>query len=471
MYLPADLREHLKSLGLEPPPDNSQELTEWLAEVKKTAPEVYSLITRRAIQSVPETELEKAQRKARVMGAVRQAARRHLTKASAVGDKVPNVRLGLIVGIGALISVVLGVGLISGMRGKPAVQEAGGSPAAQRPAPAPSVARSPSPAPGPVISLPAEDRPVSQGSGPRQAVAGELIPPTARPVPSAAAVSPNPVPVPPPPSIQAVSAPAAQPSQQPQGVPVFEARRPQEAGRQAAPFVVEPQRETPREGGHGLPVVEAQRPSPSPSPQPADRGGGDGEDGEAGARQGGGGSGPLSSVTVGSVLEGVLQTGIVVYEGAAVPVLVRTGDILWVGAASLTGDRVQVALDRIVHSGRAFAVRAVALDGTDRSPGLSARVSTRGADVAQALVSGAMQGFSQYLQAVAQQGQTVVTNGSWAVVTQNQAGPWWAYVLSGVAGQVPSMAPRPQSQSVRVAEVRSGSKVHVLVLSAPEAQK
>lgn len=165
---------------------------------------------------------------------------------------------------------------------------------------------------------------------------------------------------------------------QPQPVAVFEGRA-REAGRPAAPFVVEWRQGRPQEAA-GVVVFEAQRASPPPQARgEGDRGKRAGKSQEGGAAQEEGDrQDPLVSLAVGSVLDGVLQTGIVVYEGAAVPVFVKTNNFLWVGAASLQGERVQVALDRIVHGGRAFAVRAVALDGTDRSPELSARVSAKG---------------------------------------------------------------------------------------------
>lgn len=168
-------------------------------------------------------------------------------------------------------------------------------------------------------------------------------------------------------------------------------------------------------------VFEAQRASPPPQARgEGDRGKRAGKSQEGGAAQEEGDrQDPLVSLAVGSVLDGVLQTGIVVYEGAAVPVFVKTNNFLWVGAASLQGERVQVALDRIVHGGRAFAVRAVALDGTDRSPELSARVSAKGGRRCAGARCRHHAGVSQYPQAVAQQGQTMVANGSWAVVTEN----------------------------------------------------
>lgn len=200
MYLPADLREHLKSLALEPPSDNSPELTEWLGEVKRANPDVYALITRRAVHSVPETELEKAQRRARAVGAARQTARRYLTKLSAVGDGVPNFRLGMIIGLGAIVAVVMGAGLISGVLGGRSAGSQQAGTADVRPAappdacgttPAP-VGPTPGPAGTPVVSLPADSETRSSPSGIRQALAGELSGQPAQVLSTVAAVPPPP---------------------------------------------------------------------------------------------------------------------------------------------------------------------------------------------------------------------------------------------------------------------------------------
>lgn len=305
------------------------------------------------------------------------------------------------------------------------------------------------------------------GQAPSQAT-GTIVPQL--PVTGGGAGQPLP---PAPPGLEPVS------SQRPQASPglvVYEARRRDGAAGSTAPavFVVGPDREAvpgsdrarvavyergQREENVGAAGSARDRGQVSASPAPSD---GRSEEGALT------GDSPVASVVVGAVLDGVLQTGIVTYDGAPVPVLVRTGDLLWVGAASLQGERVQVALDRLVAGKQVYAVRAVLLDGADRSPGLAARITTRGADAAQALLSGAVQGVAQYMQDLASEGKSVVTNGSWAVITQNRAGPWWSYILGGVAGQVASTVPRPQSQVVRMAEVRGGGRVAVLVLSGPE---
>ena len=223
----------------------------------------------------------------------------------------------------------------------------------------------------------------------------------------------------------------------------------------------------------GFPVVEARRepqrrqePGSRPGPVPAPREG-EAKPGEEQAEE----SGPAFRLQVGQVLDGVLETGVYVAHRASVPVIVRSEGALWVGAASLQHDRVRAVLDRVVVDGKAARVQAVLLEHGSRASGVPARITERGPDVARSLMAGALQGFSQYLQAVAQAGRTVVTNGSWAVVTQNDPGPVWAYVLGGLAGHVQA-PPRPRAHRwLGSAEIPRGAKASVLVLSTPEFQR
>ena len=470
IYLPEDVRQTLAQAGMTPPPNGSPELPGWLSNLKSSNPEMYAAVIRRVIQATPETETEKAQKKARKVMAFRGFLRRNFTKRSAVGDRVPNTRLMLISGLAGVVFLVMVTMALSGMnvgggnRSSPdqaPPQTAGTAQPAQEPRVAmPPVQAQPQAPASPSPAQRQQPGQTQQAGSPQQAGLGLVLPP----VPSSA-------------DQQAVSQPPMQPP--PSGTPVVSAQVPESSG--PRPVVVVEARREPSGGSGvvvlsgsgeraepGFAVVEARRERQQQGSQRGEEQSGKGReprDDEAQSEE----QRPALQLSVGQVLDGVLETGVVVYEGASVPVIVKSSDgAVWVGAASLQQDRVQAVLDRVVVDGKAARVQAVLLEQGSRASGLPARITERGADVARSLMAGAVQGFSQYLQAVAQAGRTVVTNGSWAVVTQNDPGPAWAYILGGVAGQVANAAPSPRSQVVRVAEIPRGAKVSILVLSSPE---
>jgi len=252
--------------------------------------------------------------------------------------------------------------------------------------------------------------------------------------------------------------------QRPQGsIMVFEAPAPQ--AKPGGPIVVweetapSGEQAPGRQGSQGAPPQQAGQPAPAQTAQ----------------------EGPAASplrLAPGTMVRARLLVGIAAPLGAPpLPVVAVTDPgpdcgvpggcperITWLGQASFQGgERVQVTLSAAVSGGNAFKISAQAV-GSDRVPGLQARVSRRTPQAASQIAALAAAAVSDYLKAVSQQGQVTITNG-WIQVTQGQAAPFWVYAAGRLADWLAELGKQTQG-FVQVAEVAPDTPVTVLIIGA-----
>jgi len=137
--------------------------------------------------------------------------------------------------------------------------------------------------------------------------------------------------------------------------------------------------------------------------------------------------------------------------------------LTWLGEATLGADGlVQITFHTVVGEQAGTPVRAFALDGTARRPGLEAQVKTVARNTAAGVIGAALRSTTDYVQALLQQRQVTITNG-WASITTGEAPPFWMLLGSRLAEL---LAPRAQeaSRPIQVAEVPAGTECVILVL-------
>lgn len=471
MYLPAQLREELKARGVEAPPDGTEELDRWIVSLRRENPEVYALVVRYASASAPPLDSEHAEERARKAGRLTSILRRAFVKKTAAGDRVTNRKLITFVVLGGAVTFLLILMMLSAMSPGPKRKEAS--------APAQQVVREKSEE---QVKAPPRQEEAAPGPQPQKGSAGQEIA-----TPPAARSTAGPVPVgqgsptvssgfPPVPQLEQSGGVAflqePQAGQGGSGVVVYD-RSPAVQPASIASVVYERQSRTAAESSvgsepSGIVVFDANASSAGKGSQQAQVS----EQGQSQTVQGRDGKESASkemAVAVrfmpGQKIEGRLATGIVAVDGAQpVPVVVTSGEGTWLGAAQLgPGGRVQVALQQVISGGMAIPVQAIALDKQTQAAGLVGRVRTVNPKTAQALVAGIAQGVADYMKAVANSQTTTITNG-WITVTSGPAGPWWAYILGGLSGQIPQLVPQGSSP-VTIVEIEKDTPVTVLVLA------
>jgi hypothetical protein len=467
MYLPAEVRADLSQKGIDPPPDGTPELAQWLRSIRTEQPDVYRFILQHASASGPPPDSERIQQRQQQTSYLSKALRRAFSKRTATGERVSNRKfatVALMVGATAVLLILMVVAAMAPPVEQPAAETAPvEQPAGGQQAPVAAEQQAPAAA----EQQPQAPAAAGQPLGPPLGAMGGVVQ-AFPPVPQA--------------QLGQVVPELAMPGQQPAGNIVFaQVVPPQQELRVIIHEQARPQGGAPQAG-----VIVSDRTSPA---QAAPAGGGgvvvfdaaaqaqrDARPGAATpAQQGDRAAAPPEMpahlrFTPGQRIEGVLATGIVAAQGGApVPVVVVSNGVTWMGAAQVgPASTIQVALEQAVSGGVVVPLRAVILDHATQAAALTGNVRVVNPQQAQTLMAGVAQGVAAYMQALAQAGQTVVTNG-WVRIVTGGAGPWWTYILGGVAEQVPQMAPQGE-RPVTVVEVARGRQVTILVLGTGPAR-
>ncbi len=188
----------------------------------------------------------------------------------------------------------------------------------------------------------------------------------------------------------------------------------------------------------GMERAVAQASSASPSPRPSAEGG---------------------SCPPGGFLRGVLETKVVVVQGQEAPVVVRAGDRVFLGRASLgASGRVEGRLDRVVAGGEVAPASAYLVEKGTRAPGIAPRVVDLAPALAQDLLRGAASGVAAYVEGLRSATKVVVGPGGQVAVERGAPD-----LLSSVLGDAAKVLSLPQGSTsvVRVYELDRGTEVEV----------
>ena len=177
---------------------------------------------------------------------------------------------------------------------------------------------------------------------------------------------------------------------------------------------------------------------------------------------------PVDLVPVGSRVSATLITGIVVSQGASVPVVLETSgawcqdgscpEITWIGRATLdASERVQVTLTQAVVDNSVRTVTGVVLN-PDFTVGLTAEIRDESPSFAEDLVRSSLGGVSDYVEALTQQQKVTIVDGT--VVAESEVPAVDNFIL----GRVTSLFDVPPSDepTVRVAQVAASTPVVIL---------
>jgi hypothetical protein len=175
----------------------------------------------------------------------------------------------------------------------------------------------------------------------------------------------------------------------------------------------------------------------------------------------------------GSRIGALLETGIVVTQGAVTPVVAKSGaewcttppcpEITWIGQASLDGsNRIQITFSQAVFDDATQTISALAL-GAGNAPGLTASIKDTAPTVAQDLLRSAAGGFADYIGALSQQKTVAYVDG--IAVTKTETPPLDLFILGKMGGIFD--LPENTTPIVRIAEVPTGSQLIVLFGISP----
>jgi hypothetical protein len=175
----------------------------------------------------------------------------------------------------------------------------------------------------------------------------------------------------------------------------------------------------------------------------------------------------------GSRIGALLETGVVVTQGAVTPVVAKSGpewcttppcpEITWIGQASLDGsNRIQIIFSQAVFEDATQGISAMAL-GAGSTPGLTASIKDTAPTVAQDLLRSAAGGFADYIGVLSQQKKVSYVDG--IAIAETEAPPLDLFIL----GKMGSIFDLPENTTpiVRIAEVPAGSQLIVLFGISP----
>lgn len=169
----------------------------------------------------------------------------------------------------------------------------------------------------------------------------------------------------------------------------------------------------------------------------------------------------------GTLLRGKLLTGIYLIPGKPVPVAVELEDgAVLVGKASFepTG-RVWLELDTLVKNDEVLPVRAVALEASEVTQGLPAKVGEEAPSLLADLVRGSLGGISDFVKATLE-ATTVVPLPGGGQAVQRSVPPLELFLLARAANLV--ALPQDQTALVRTVRVDRGTPLYVLFLPGGE---
>jgi hypothetical protein len=169
---------------------------------------------------------------------------------------------------------------------------------------------------------------------------------------------------------------------------------------------------------------------------------------------------PSPTFQPGQQVEAKLATAVLTLEGGQVPVVAESEGAIWIGVASLDASRrVQVSFERVVQSGQAANLQAMALDAQG-VPGLQAVLEEQAPSLASDMLRAAVNGVSTYVQGLASASSSTVLPGGGAV--QNKEAPPLGLTLLGEIGKLFAL-PQGQASVVRLARVDKGTPILILV--------
>jgi hypothetical protein len=135
----------------------------------------------------------------------------------------------------------------------------------------------------------------------------------------------------------------------------------------------------------------------------------------------------------------------------------------WLGQATLGAEGLVQVTFALASPGQQGGVRGVALDPDRLVPGLTGRVTLRHPHAAAAVMAAALQAASDYVQALARQGEAIFADG-WAQLALGQTAPAWTYAASRLARVLDPAA--GVGGPVETAEIAGGSHLKILVTEA-----
>ncbi|WP_051906177.1 hypothetical protein [Thermus tengchongensis] len=162
-------------------------------------------------------------------------------------------------------------------------------------------------------------------------------------------------------------------------------------------------------------------------------------------------------------MKGKLLTGVYLVPGKTVPVAVELEDgAVLVGRARFdpTG-RVWIDLDTMVKEKQVFSVNAVALEATEATQGLPARVGEEAPTLLADLVRGSLGGISDFVKATLE-ATTVVPLPGGGQAIQKTVPPLELFLLARAANLV--ALPQDQTAVIRTVKVDRGTTLYVLFL-------
>ncbi len=180
-----------------------------------------------------------------------------------------------------------------------------------------------------------------------------------------------------------------------------------------------------------------------------------------------GGASAHPPVIAGQRVPARLSTGVVVVAGGpAMPVVAESTDpaTRWLGHATLGSEGLVQITFTSQGGGRAAATRGVALDPARLVPGLAGRTALRHPQAAGMVLTTALQAATDYVQALARQGQVTLVDG-WAQLVDGSPAPAWTYVASRLAQglNLQGSAGTP----VATTELDAGTPLVILLTEAP----
>lgn len=165
----------------------------------------------------------------------------------------------------------------------------------------------------------------------------------------------------------------------------------------------------------------------------------------------------------GTLMKGKLLTGVYLVPGKTVPVAVELEDgAVLVGRARFdpTG-RVWIDLDTMVKEKQVFSVNAVALEATEATQGLPARVGEEAPTLLADLVRGSLGGISDFVKATLE-ATTVVPLPGGGQAVQKTVPSLELFLLARAANLV--ALPQDQTAVIRTVKVDRGTTLYVLFL-------
>ena len=171
----------------------------------------------------------------------------------------------------------------------------------------------------------------------------------------------------------------------------------------------------------------------------------------------------------GDTVEGELVVGLIALGEEPLPVIVRGRDgSVWQGRAVLNASgRVDLTFSNVAGDSGSQNLEAIAL-ADDGYAGIPAAIKETTPALASDLARGALRGASEFVEGLRDQSSVTLSNG--AAVVSRDAPPLDASVLGSVARLFTPPEGEDQQALVRLAEVPSGTKLLIMVVSETQGE-